>query len=180
MAGPSSREKWYAGYTLSAAIGQSDNAFTPLQMACYAATIANGGTRYKATLIDKITAYGQNTTVLKNQAKVLNKAELSQSVINTVKEGMLSVTEDGTGSRIFSNYPIKVGGKTGTAENSGKDHTVFIAFAPYDNPEIAVSVIIEHGEYGTYSGNVLKSIFNAYFFTELNKYSDTPSYKIIP
>lgn len=180
LAGPSSREKWYAGYTLSAAIGQSDNSFTPLQMACYAATIANGGTRYKATLIDKITAYGQNTTVLKNQAKVLNKAELSQSVINTVKEGMLSVTEDGTGSRIFSNYPIKVGGKTGTAENSGKDHTVFIAFAPYDNPEIAVSVIIEHGEYGTYSGNVLKSIFNAYFFTELNKYSDTPSYKIIP
>lgn len=180
LAGPASRSQWYAGYTLSAAIGQSDNAFTPLQMACYAATIANGGTRYKATLVDKVVSYGQNTTVVQNKPQVLNQSGLDKSVIDTVKEGMLSVTEDGTGSRIFSNYPIKVGGKTGTAENSGKDHTVFIAFAPYDSPEIAVSVVIEHGEYGTYSGNVLKSIFNAYFFTELNKYTDTPANTIIP
>ena len=180
LAGPSSRDQWYAGYTLSAAIGQSDNAFTPLQLACYTAAIANGGTRYQATLIDRVVSYAQNETVLKKEPKVLNQVGIKQQYINTVKEGMLSVTEDGTGSRIFSNYPIKVGGKTGTAENSGKDHTVFVAFAPYDNPEIAVSVIIEHGEYGTYSGDVLKSIFNAYFFTELDKYSDTPSYTIIP
>ena len=91
------------------------------------------------------------------------------------------MTEDGTGSRIFRDYPITVGGKTGTAQTAtGADHTVFIAFAPYDDPEIAVAVVIEHGKYGTYSGGLLKSIFNAYFFTELQNYSDIPAYELLP
>ena len=93
---------------------------------------------------------------------------------------MLSVTEDGTGSRVFGDYPITVGGKTGTAQTTkGADHTVFIAFAPYDNPEIAVAVIIEHGRYSSYSGGLLKAIFNAYFFTELKNQTDSPAYQIL-
>lgn len=180
LAGPESRSEWYEGYTISAAIGQLDNAFTPLQLASYTSTIANSGTRYKATLIDKVVSYTQDKTIMKNEPKVLNKVDVSQNVIDTVKKGMLSVTEDGTGSRIFKDYPITVGGKTGTAEVAkGEDHTVFVAFAPYDDPEIAVAVVIEHGKYGKYSGSMLKSIFNAYFFNELEKYYDIPSYELL-
>ncbi len=181
LAGPGSRSEWYEGYTISAAIGQSDNAFTPLQLATYTAAIANSGVRYKTTLIDKVVSYSQDTVVRQNKPTVYKTVTLDKSVVNTVKEGMLSVTEDGTGSRIFRDYPITVGGKTGTAQTAtGADHTVFIAFAPYDDPEIAVAVVIEHGKYGTYSGGLLKSIFNAYFFTELQNYSDIPAYELLP
>lgn len=181
LAGPNSRAEWYEGYTIQAAIGQMDNAFTPLQLASYTATIANSGVRYKTTLIDKYVTYSQDKVVEQNEPVVLGKVNASEEVFDKVKEGMLSVTEDGTGNRIFSNYPIKVGGKTGTAQVTGKeDHTVFVAFAPYDDPEIAVAVIIEHGKYGTYSGSLLKSIFNSYFFTEQETDAETPAYELLP
>lgn len=180
LAGPESREEWYEGYTISAAIGQSDNAFTPLQLATYTATIANSGVRYKTTLIDKVMSYSQDEVIKQSKPEVAETVKLDDSVINTVKQGMLSVTEDGTGSRIFKDYPITVGGKTGTAQTAkGEDHTVFIAFAPYDDPEIAVAVIIEHGKYSSYSGGLLKAIFNAYFFTELQNQTDAPSYQLL-
>ena len=181
LAGPESRAEWYEGYTLSAAIGQSDNAFTPLQLATYTSTIANAGVRYKTTLIDKIMSYSQDEVIKEIKPEVVETVKLDKSVIDTVKRGMLSVTEDGTGSRVFADYPITVGGKTGTAETpKGADHTVFIAFAPYENPEIAVAVIIEHGKYSSYSGGLLKAIFNAYFFTELQNETDEPSYELLP
>lgn len=181
LAGPESRDEWYEGYTISAAIGQSDNAFTPLQLATYTATIANSGVRYKTTLIDKVMSYSQDEVIKESKPEIADTIKLNERVINTVKKGMLSVTEDGTGSRVFADYPITVGGKTGTAETTtGADHTVFIAFAPYENPEIAVAVIIEHGKYSSYSGGLLKSIFNAYFFTELQNQTEAPSYELLP
>ena len=181
LAGPESRAEWYEGYTLSAAIGQSDNAFTPLQLATYTATIANSGVRYKTTLIDKIMSYSQDKVIKQSKPEIIDTVKLDENVINQVKKGMLSVTEDGTGSRVFADYPITVGGKTGTAETAkGADHTVFIAFAPYENPEIAVAVIIEHGKYSSYSGGLLKAIFNAYFFTELQNETDEPAYELLP
>ncbi len=181
LAGPGSRSEWYEGYTISAAIGQSDNAFTPLQLAVYTAAIANNGVRYKSTLIDKVVSYTQDEVIRKVQPSVYKTVGLSDKTVSTVKKGMLSVTEDGTGSRIFKDYPITVGGKTGTAQTaSGEDHTVFIAFAPYDNPEIAVSVVIEHGKYSTYSGGLVKAIFDAYFFTELENSSDLPADELLP
>ena len=181
LAGPESRAEWYEGYTISAAIGQSDNAFTPLQLATYTATIANSGVRYKTTLIDRIMSYSQDTVIKTSVPEVVDTVKLDDDVIETVKKGMLSVTEDGTGSRVFADYPITVGGKTGTAQTTkGADHTVFIAFAPYDDPEIAVAVIIEHGKYSSYSGGLLKSIFNAYFFTELQNQTASPAYELLP
>lgn len=180
LAGPGSRAEWYDGYTIAAAIGQSDNAFTPLQLATYTSTIANSGVRYKTTLIDKVMSYNQEEIIRQSKPTVAAKVKLDESVISAVKKGMLSVTEDGTGSRVFQDYPITVGGKTGTAQTTrGGDHTVFIAFAPYDDPEIAVAVIIEHGKFGSYSGGLLKAIFNAYFFTELENATDTPAYELL-
>ncbi len=180
LAGPESRDEWYEGYTISAAIGQSDNAFTPLQLATYTATIANSGVRYKTTLIDKIVSYNQTEIIKKSEPVVVDKIDFDENVINTVKRGMLSVTEDGTGSGVFADYPITVGGKTGTAQTAkGADHTVFVAFAPYEEPEIAVAVVIEHGRYSSYSGGLLKAIFNAYFFTELKNQADAPAYQLL-
>lgn len=176
IAGPAYRESigstWMGGDTIQAAIGQSDNSFTPLQLATCTATIANGGTRYQSKLIHEIKSYDFSETIVNASPTVLNTLQLKDGVIETVKEGMLSVTEDGTGSATFGNYAIKVGGKTGTAETSKGDNSVFIAFAPYEDPEIAVAVIIENGGYGSGSGTLVKAIFDAYFFSE-EEYADT-------
>ncbi|MBQ0110510.1 MAG: hypothetical protein KBS41_01085 [Oscillospiraceae bacterium] len=180
LAGPSSKEQWYDGDTIQAAIGQSDNAFTPLQLATYAATIADGGTRYKTTLIDRVLSYDQTTTVKSAVKEKVASLDLRDGVLEIVKKGMLSVTEDGTGSAIFKNYAIKVGGKTGTAQVTGKkDHTVFIAFAPFDNPEIAVAVVIEHGESSRFSGNIIKSVLDAYFYSEISEKEDMADNKLL-
>ena len=179
LAGPEERKKntvdpvWRDGDTIQAAIGQSDTALTPLQLAVYTATIANGGTRYQARLIHEVRSYDLEQSVVPSTPNVLNTVETTQSVIDTVKSGMLSVTEDGTGSGTFRNYPIKVGGKTGTAQvPTGEDNSVFVAFAPFDDPEIAVSVVIEHGGHGSASGSLVKAIFDAYFFTQADPYTE--------
>ncbi len=156
----------FGGDTLQISIGQK-NAFTPLQLSNYVASLANGGTRYKATLLDKVVSYNMAETYMEKKPEVVETIELSDSSLAAVKEGMLSVTEDGTGRAVLGNYPIKVGGKTGTSQVQGKaDHSVFIAFAPFDNPEIAISVVLEHGSSGFSAGSVVRDILDAYFFTE--------------
>ncbi len=168
LAGPEFSQKmgstWYEGNTLSAAIGQGDNAFTPIQLAIYTATIANGGTRYQSTILNTIKTYDLSEVVKNNQPVIEAETGVSQTNINIVKEGMLSVTEEGTARAYFSDYPIRVAGKTGTSENSGKDHSVFVCFAPYEKPEIAISVVVEHGQYSTTTGPVAKAILDEYFF----------------
>lgn len=161
----------FGGDTLQIAIGQL-NAFTPLQLANYTATLANGGNHYRATLIDKVVSYDLSQIYKDNQPEVLNTVSFKPSTLSAVKEGMLSVTEDGTGRAALGDYPIKVGGKTGTSQVSGKaDHSVFIAFAPYENPQIAISVVLENGNSGYSAGGVVRSILDAYFFADSN---DTP------
>lgn len=154
-----------SGNTLQTAIGQL-NAFTPLQLANYTCTLVNGGTRYKATLIERVVSADFSETYFKNEAKVESQIDINKATLDAVKEGMLSVTEDGTGSAVFGNYPVKVGGKTGTAQVQGKvDHSIFVAFAPFDNPEIAVSVILEHANSTVTVTSVAKSVLDGYFFT---------------
>ena len=158
----------FGGDTLQISIGQL-NAFTPLQLANYTATLANGGTHYKATLINQIVSYDMSQTFEVNKPQVVNKVTMSETNLNAVKAGMLSVTEDGTGRAALGDYPIKVGGKTGTSQVTNKaDHSVFVAFAPFDKPEIAISVVLEHGNSGFSAGSVVKDILNAYFFTDSN------------
>ena len=167
------------GDTLQIAIGQL-NAFTPLQLANYAATLANGGTHYKASLIDKIVSYDISTVYSEVKPEVKNTVSISDATIAAVKEGMLSVTEDGTGRAALGDYPIKVGGKTGTAQVTGKaDHSVFIAFAPFDNPEIAISVVLEHGSSGYSAGSIVRDILDAYFFADYNATADTVPFTVL-
>ena len=169
----------FGGDTLQISIGQL-NAFTPLQLSNYVATFANGGTHYKATLIDKIVSYDMTTVYDDCKPQVVNKVELKDSTISAIKEGMLSVTVDGTGQAALGDYPIKIGGKTGTAQVEGKaDHSTFILFAPYDNPEIAISVVLEHGASGYASGTLVRQILDSYFSSTENATTDTPPFTVI-
>ena len=163
------------GDTLQIAIGQL-NAFTPLQLANSTATLANGGTHYRASLISRVVSYDMSEVYDQSKPEVLNTVSMKESNLKAVKEGMLSVTEDGTGRKALGNYSIKVGGKTGTSQVTGKaDHSVFTVFAPFDNPEIAVSVVLEHGSNGFAAGSVVRDILDAYFFA-----SDAGSSQNVP
>ncbi len=169
----------FGGDTLQISIGQL-NAFTPLQLANYVATFANGGTHYKATLIDKIVSYDMTTVYDECKPQINNTVKLSDSTISAIKTGMLSVTVDGTGQAALGDYPIKIGGKTGTAQVEGKaDHSTFIVFAPYDNPEIAISVVLEHGSSSYASGNLVRQILDAYFYSSENTVADIPPFTVI-
>ncbi len=167
------------GDTLQFSIGQM-NAFTPLQVANYVATLSNGGTRYKATLINKIVSYDLGEIYSENKPEIMNKVSIKQKNLNAIKEGMLSVTVDGTGRAALGDYPIKIGGKTGTSQVEGKaDHSIFMIFAPFENPEIAISVVLEHGSSGFSAGSVIRDILNAYFFADGNKTTENPPYTVL-
>ncbi len=156
---------WQAGNTVQAAIGQSDNAFTPLQLATYAATIANNGTRLKTHVVSKITDYERTNTLKSYDEVVEDTCGISQENLDIVQNAMLQVTQnpDGTAYSMFGDYKVKVAAKTGTAENAGSDHTTFICYAPYERPEVAVAVVIEHGAKGKYSMQVAKDLLDTYF-----------------
>ena len=156
--------EWFGGDTLQAAIGQSYSLFTPIQLANYAATIANGGTRYKVNLIKSVRSSVDGGVVKEFNPEVVEKVDMDDEVINAVKQGMKRVVDEGSASEIFANYGIAVGGKTGTAQvGNGSNNAVFIAFAPFDDPQIAVSVVLEHGVRGTNAAQVAKDIFDKYF-----------------
>jgi penicillin-binding protein 2 len=155
---------WYPGDTLQAGIGQSDNLFTPLQLANYVATVAGGGTRYQPHLIKSVKTYQNGQTLSKTEPKAVTKIDISKENYDAIMKGMRSVTEDGTASNVFGNYPIAVGGKTGTAQvPNGSANGIFVAFAPYDNPKIAVAIVIEHGAHGNMVAPIARDIFDVYF-----------------
>ncbi len=179
LAGPDERDPWLDGNTVQASIGQSDDALTPIQMATYCATIANDGVRLRTHLVSKVTDYSRQNVLEEYNAdniEVMADAGISPENMQLVQESMRNVitSPSGTAYSYFQNYGVAVAAKTGTAENTGGDHTTFMAYAPYDDPEIAVAVIIEHGERGTYSSSVAKAIFDAYFgFTEMPEIPET-------
>ncbi len=170
-------ETWYIGNILSAAIGQSDNDFSPLQMARYISILANGGNRINLSIVKSaIRADGSEVpkseiTDFVNKKLGLNQTnndipQISKENLDTVLEGMRSVAMDpgGTAYNIFRDFNIPVGGKTGSAETSGTDVTAwFTGFAPFDDPEIAVVVMVENGGHGNYTAEVVRDIIAEYF-----------------
>ncbi len=169
---------WQEGNTVQAAIGQSDNAFTPVQLATYVATIANNGTRYRTHLVKEIKNYERTKTVFKYNRKkpeVEDTCGVSKYNLSIVQNAMRNVVADpgGTAHSVFGNYSIPVAAKTGTAENAGSDHTVFICYAPFNKPKVAIAVVIENGAQGQYSMNVAKALLDEYF--DLNKKQDDNS-----
>ncbi len=157
---------WNPGDTLQAAIGQSDNAFTPIQLCSYMCTVINGGTRYKATLLDSVVDFYTGKVVYKNPPEVLSTVNLPSDTVEVLKSAMKSVVDEGTASAVFIGYDYEIGGKTGTAQvSSGSDTVLFVGFAPYDDPEIVVSVVVEHGDQSTRASQVAKEVFDYYFST---------------
>lgn len=179
LAGPEYREQnglepWMPGDTIQSAIGQSDNQITPMQLSVYLSTIANGGIRYGAHLLHSVRTFGNEAVVYERKPNIASKAPLSAADHTTLMAALRSVTEDdGSAARIFRDYPIEVGGKTGTAQVSKtkSDNAVFTAFAPWDSPELAVSCIIEQGANGTDAGNSVREVFDYYF--KLGEYGAT-------
>ena len=169
-------QTWYYGNSLSAVIGQAENNFTPLQIARYIAMLTNGGKKVDVTIIKDIinedgTKEGKES-IKKYAKEKLNLEEINNEEldikkenIDVVLEGMKSVTTEtgGTAYGVFRDFDIEVGGKTGSAEAGGKVNAWFVGFAPYDNPEIAVVVMIENGSHGYYSAYVAKDIIEQHF-----------------
>ena len=171
LAGPDSRNgEWYPGDTLQASIGQSDNLFTPVQLATYLATIVNGGTRYKTHLIKGVTDSATGRDVLVNEPSAVNELHMSEENINAVTQGMYLTAAEGTAANVFANYPVNIGCKTGTASVSdGTANGIFVAYAPFEDPEIAVCVVVEHGAHGNSIAPIAKAIFDEYF--SVNEYA---------
>lgn len=160
-----SGQAWTDGMTCNAAIGQQDNSFTPVQLVSYCASIANGGHRMQLHLVDRVTDYTRETVIEEKGATVLNEVGVDDENLEIVRQGMRLVAQSGGTASDFANYGVEIGAKTGTAEVNGhSDNVTFIAFAPYDEPEIAIAVVLEHGSSGTYSKNIARDMLNAYFY----------------
>lgn len=167
MASPKHREEaggiWYPGDVIQAAIGQSDNLFTPAQLANYIATLLNKGRRYRLHLINEIVDYDTDEVVMRKNPEIIADNKISDSTFDKVTDGMRRVVTTGTARSAFATAKYKAAGKTGTAEVSdGADNVLFVGFAPYENPEIVVAVVIEHGASSTYAARVAREIFDKY------------------
>ncbi len=168
---------WSPGNTLQAAIGQSDNEFSPLQMARYISMLANGGHKVDVSIVKTIRNADGSEASREEINQFVNKKlgleednseniEINQSYLSAVLEGMRSVTSDSGGTAYvrFRDFNISVGGKTGSAEAPNNQvHAWFVGFAPFENPEIAIVVMVENGGHGNYTAEVVRDIMAEYF-----------------
>ena len=156
---------WQKGDDLSASIGQSDHGYTPLQLSVYLSTVVNGGTRYRAHVLDSVRTFYTGETVKNESSQILEQVSFSDATYDTLIEGMAQVVSDTASLRtLFSSLPVQVGGKTGTAEVEGKrDYAIFSGFAPLEDPRIVVSCIIEEGEHGYSAAHAVAKIMEQYF-----------------
>lgn len=171
VAGPGYTEslgqKWYDGNTLPAAIGQENNQFTPIQLANYVATLANGGTHYSAHLLKEVKSSDFSQVVYQYEPEVLNELDLDPENLEAVTRGMLMVTQPGGSaySYGFNTLDIQVAAKTGSAQVSSatESNAVFVCFAPYEDPEIALAIVVEKGGSGSTLSSIAVEILDYYF-----------------
>lgn len=178
---------WNPGETISAAIGQSYNTFTPLQMAKYVAMIANRGKNLDVTIVKSIiNPDGSEVSRDEYESYVNEKLGLQQENveemsfkeenIEAILEGMRGVTSEsgGTAYSTFKNFNIEVGGKTGSAQTGvqGKTNAWFVGFAPFDDPEIAIVVFVRNGGHGSYTAEVARDIIAQYFGMNTNQVTE--------
>ena len=171
----SSQTAWTSGDTIRAAIGQSVNSFSAASMNKYVATLANGGTRYKMHLLDKVKS-SDGTVTEEVEETVENVLEIAPENLEAVYEGMLLVTQGSKGTlrNVFKDFPIDVAAKSGTAEENKNlsSHVWFVGFAPYDDPQIAVTVMIPFGDVtGSPAAVVARNVIGEYM--GLNYQSDS-------
>lgn len=167
VASPENRKKnnqvWYPGDVCQTAIGQSDTLVTPLQLANYIATVANGGTRYRPHLVKSI-QNSDKTPGQEIQPEVLQKISMSEETRLAITEGMRKVVTEGTAHSVFSGCPVSVAAKTGSAQTSSAyTNGICVAYAPYDKPQIAIACVIEKAGSGAKASLAVRKAIDSYF-----------------
>ena len=167
-------QTWYEGSVTSVAIGQESTQVTPIQLTNYISTLVNGGTRYSTHLLKTVKSSDFSQVVYEYEPQVQDEINIAQENLDAVTEGMRDLTT-GTGSlaSAFQNLPFEVGAKTGSAQvsSSSDSNAVFVCYAPYDDPEIAISLVVEHGGSGSVLASLAAEIL-AYYFTTPDSQSD--------
>jgi len=185
------QQKWYAGETISIGIGQGYNAYTPIQLAQAMATLANGGSMYRPHLIAYVDdpRTGEQRPV---EPELVHKVPVRRDHLEFVKRAMAGVNKEGTAARSFASAPYTSGGKTGTAQLIGikqnekydeskvaerlRDHSLFIAFAPLENPKIALSVVVENGGFGARTAApIARTVLDYYLLGKLPQGMQQPT-----
>jgi penicillin-binding protein 2 len=172
------QQKWYAGETISIGIGQGYNSYTPIQLAQAVAVLVNGGTLYRPHLVAYVDN-GRTGERMNVQPEVMHQVNFRAEHVEFIKKAMAGVIKEGTGARAFAGAAYTVGGKTGTAQVIGmkqnekyveskveerfRDHSLFISFAPLENPRIAMAVIVENGGFGARAAAPLTRAVLDYF-----------------
>ena len=161
--------RYTAGSMILGAIGQDENSFSPMQLAVYASTLANQGKRYSATFLNRVVSSDYRTLVFENTPELVSTLKISDATYKAYVEGMTAVCHGsrGTARETMKGLPVKVAGKTGTAQTGmiGSDHGAFICFAPAENPQIAIAVYGEKAAHGSTLGQVAAAIIQYYFDT---------------
>lgn len=157
--------QWYGGDTLPASIGQGNNQFTPLQLANYVATLANGGNHYEVHLLKEVKSSDYSQTVYEYEPVLRNTIDISPTALAAVKKGMYDLSKTNTIKPYFGGLPFEVGCKTGTAEVAGSSvaNSVFVCFAPYDDPQVALCIVAEKGANGGSLAKVAADMLAQYF-----------------
>lgn len=157
-------EDWRLGDTFNAAIGQGFNLTTPIQLSAMLSIVANGGTKYQPYLVDSI--INSDGSLFEKPKRAEGKhIDVSQQTIDYIRMGMSATTQEGGTASYFAGLPKPIAGKTGTAENShGRDHGLFVAYGPVDDPELVVVCIVEQGGFGSVAaGPIVYKAFEEFF-----------------
>ena len=169
--------EWRIGDTMQAAIGQSDSVFTPLQIAEYCATVANGGQRHSASILKSVRSFDYNEKVYERDAEVLSEIDSADYNWVAIHNGMYKVLHDWSvneaNAKWWADCAWEVAGKTGTAQK-GEGITndgIFMCYGPFDNPEVAIAVVVERGGAGANTQFMARQVMDAYI--NIRSYSDT-------
>ncbi len=158
--------QWYAGDTLQMSIGQGVTQVTPLQIARYVAAVANSGTVYNCSVLKSVTSYDYSENVYEREPDVYDEIEADPEIWDGIHEGMYGVTHNGNGSAVsvFGDFSmVEVAGKTGTTQNVGTNDGLFVCYAPFDDPEIAIAVALTNGGAGAYVAAMARQVLEYYF-----------------
>lgn len=174
VAGPETSKalnmEWYGGNLLNAVIGQDNNMVTPIQLTNYISTLVNGGNRYATHLLKTVKSSDYSSTVYEYEPELLGTLDLDPENVEAVKKGMWEVANDpeSSSSVYFKDLPVEVGAKTGSAQvaSNVEANALFVCFAPYDDPQIAISMVVERGASGSKLAQATAEIVKYYFSAE--------------
>jgi penicillin-binding protein 2 len=170
---------WFTADQILAAIGQSINRFTPMQLCVYATTLANHGVRRQATFMNRVVSADYQNLLLESTPKVVDTMYISDETYQAMLDGMILVNhgEHGTATDYFEGFQYTVAGKTGTAEDdpSGSDNGAYICFAPVEDPQIAIAMYVEKGGHGNTMAMAARYLIEDFLTVEEVK--DVPSYE---